>query len=85
MPSDNLTACAKVSALDRRVEEEILTIRDLMDSFGRYRLSPGPSIEFQIHRLCRALRIHYLALKHRDASILWTEPDMSWELSEGEY
>ncbi len=39
-----------------------------MDSFGYRNPSPTWNAPFQIHRLRRALRIHYLAMKIRDST-----------------
>ncbi len=51
-----------------QVKRELETIRDLMDSFGYRNSPPGWQRPFQLHRLRRALRIHYLAMKIREAA-----------------
>ncbi|MHA1963913.1 MAG: hypothetical protein ACXACG_05185 [Candidatus Thorarchaeota archaeon] len=64
-----------------QVKKELDTIRDLMDSFGYRNPAPTWNAPFQIHRLRRALRIHYLALKIRDSTP--QSPSMrnlSWDL-----
>ncbi len=65
-----------------QVKRELETIRDLMDSYGYRNSPPGWQMPFQLHRLRRALRIHYLAMKIREAS---PESDsmrqLLWDLS----
>ena len=64
-----------------QVKKELDTIRDLMDSFGYRNPAPNWNTPFQIHRLRRALRIHYLAMKIRDSTP--QSPSMrnlSWDL-----
>ena len=71
-----------------QVKRELDTIRDLMDSVDYRTSRPGWNIPFQIHRLRRAMRIHYLALKIRDTTpvptgtrkLHWSlEPDPDWQ------
>ena len=50
-----------------QVKKELATIRDMMDTVGYRKPSSNWSTPFQMHRLRRALRIHYLALKIRDS------------------
>jgi len=78
-----LTIQRDLDDIKTQVKKELDTIRDLMDSF-EYR-NPGPNwnTPFQIHRLRRALRIHYLALKIRDSTP--QSPSMrklSWDLEQ---
>lgn len=57
-----------IEDIKAQVKREIETIRTFCDSFS-YRNSPsGWNIPFELHRLRRALRIHYLALKIRNSS-----------------
>ena len=51
-----------------QVKRELATIRDLMDSVGYRTPTPNWNAPFQLHRLRRALRIHYLAIKIREAN-----------------
>ncbi|TFG08646.1 hypothetical protein EU538_06725 [Candidatus Thorarchaeota archaeon] len=77
----SLTIDREIDDVKAQVKKEIDTIRGLMDSFGYRNSAPGWDTPFQIHRLRRALRIHYLALKIRECA---TEPatlaDMIWDL-----
>ena len=63
-----------------QVKKELATIRDLMDTVGYRNPSSTWSAPFQIHRLRRALRIHYLALKIRDAKpVNLSTRELVWE------
>jgi len=63
-----------------QVKKELATIRDLMDTVGYRNPSTTWSAPFQIHRLRRALRIHYLALKIRDARpVNLSARELVWE------
>ncbi|TFF95074.1 hypothetical protein EU546_03935 [Candidatus Thorarchaeota archaeon] len=81
MPN-TLTIDREIDDVKAQVKKEIDTIRGLMDSLGYRSDSPGWDAPFQIHRLRRALRIHYLAMKIRGAA---AEPDdladMLWDLN----
>ncbi|MBD3406643.1 MAG: hypothetical protein GF411_11060 [Candidatus Lokiarchaeota archaeon] len=79
----------KGEEIDREIEDikyqvrrELETIKSLMDDFGYRNTPPGWTMPFQLHRLRRALRIHYLALKIRETT---PEPknmhDLTWEFS----
>ena len=78
--------------LDREIEDikyqvtrELETIRSLMDDFEYRNTPPGWTMPFQLHRLRRALRIHYLALKIRETT---PEPsnmyDLTWEFDKSD-
>ncbi|KXH75723.1 MAG: hypothetical protein AM326_08695 [Candidatus Thorarchaeota archaeon SMTZ-45] len=76
-----LTIQRDLDDIKTQVKKELDTIRDLMDSFEYRNPSSNWSAPFQIHRLRRALRIHYLALKIRDSTP--QSPSMrnlSWDL-----
>ena len=63
-----------------QVKKELATIRDLMDTVGYRNPSSTWRAPFQIHRLRRALRIHYLALKIRDAKpVNLSTRELVWE------
>ena len=63
-----------------QVKKELATIRDLMDTVGYRNPSSTWSAPFQIHRLRRALRILYLALKIRDAKpVNLSTRELVWE------
>lgn len=76
-----LTIDRDIDDVKRQVQYEIDTIRNLMDSYD-YRNSPqGWNRPFQLHRLRRALRIHYLALKIRETSpISSSTRELVWNL-----
>lgn len=57
-----------IEDIKSQVKREIETIRNFCDSFSYRNSPPGWSIPFELHRLRRALRIHYLAIKIRDSS-----------------
>lgn len=63
-----------------QVKKELDTIRDLMDTYGYRAPSANWNTPFQMHRLRRALRIHYLAMKIRDANpVSPTVRELIWE------
>ena len=75
-----LTIQRDLDDIKTQVKKELDTIRDLMDSYGYRNSAPNWTAPYQIHRLRRALRIHYLALKIRDSTP--QSPSMrtlSWE------
>ena len=80
-----LTIDREIDDVKKQVQREIDTIRSLMDSFD-YRNSPqGWNRPYQLHRLRRALRIHYLALKIRDsAPISPSVRELTWDLDPNE-
>jgi hypothetical protein len=63
-----LTIQRDLEDIKLQVRKELDTIRDLMDSVGYRNPPPTWTAPFQIHRLRRAMRIHYLALKIRDST-----------------
>lgn len=81
MPN-SLTIDREIDDVKAQVKKELDTIRGIMDTFGYRSSSPGWDAPFQIHRLRRALRIHYLAMKIRESA---AEPaslvDMIWDLN----
>ncbi|MGY5871114.1 MAG: hypothetical protein RTV72_02610 [Candidatus Thorarchaeota archaeon] len=78
----SLTIQRDLDDIKLQVKKELATIRDLMDTIGYRKPSSTWSAPFQMHRLRRALRIHYLALKIRDSKpvnvsareLLWESP-----------
>jgi hypothetical protein len=63
-----------------QVKRELATIRDMMDTVGYRKPSTNWNAPFQMHRLRRALRIHYLALKIRDSNPMSDRAlDLAWE------
>jgi len=58
----------EIDDIKAQIQRELDTVRDLMDT-SQYRNSPpGWTMPYQLHRLRRALRIHYLALKIRETT-----------------
>ncbi|MFW9920634.1 MAG: hypothetical protein ACFFED_13605 [Candidatus Thorarchaeota archaeon] len=80
-----LTIDREIDDVKKQVQREIDTIRNLMDSYD-YRNSPqGWNRPFQLHRLRRALRIHYLALKIREtAPSSPSVRELTWDLDPNE-
>ncbi len=84
MANNALTIDREIDEVKDQVKKEIATIRDLMDSFGYASSAPGWDAPFQVHRLRRALRIHYLALKIRDSAPVPNSIDeLMWDLNQG--
>ncbi len=81
MAEHSLTIDREIEDIEQQVRRELDTIQDLLASSG-YRASiPDWNVPFQIHRLRRALRIHYLALKIREGTPLPSATDeMIWDL-----
>jgi hypothetical protein len=63
-----LTIQRDLDDIKLQVRKELDTIKDLMDSFGYRKPIENWTAPFQIHRLRRAMRIHYLAMKIRDST-----------------
>jgi hypothetical protein len=64
-----------------QVKKELDTIRDLLDTQGFRTPSATWNAPYQIHRLRRAMRIHYLALKIRESSPVGQRTrELSWDL-----
>jgi hypothetical protein len=63
-----LTIDREIDDIRAQVKREIETIHSLMDSVGYRDSSPGWNTPFQVFRLRRALRIHYLAMRIRDSA-----------------
>lgn len=79
----NLTIQRDLDDIKLQVKRELATIRDLMDSVGYRAPTPNWSAPFQLHRLRRALRIHYLAMRIRDANpASLSMRELSWDLTE---
>ena len=51
-----------------QVRKELDTVRDLMSTLSYHQSPPGWRSPVHLHRLRRALRIHYLALKIREST-----------------
>jgi hypothetical protein len=77
----SLTIQRDLDDIKLQVKKELDTIRDLMDTHGYRNPSTTWNAPFQIHRLRRAMRIHYLALKIRDsAPVSRSLRELSWDL-----
>jgi len=76
-----LTIDREIDDIRAQVKREIETIHSLMDSVGYRDSSPGWNAPFQVFRLRRALRIHYLAMRIRDSTPLPTGTrELAWSL-----
>jgi hypothetical protein len=75
-----LTIQRDLDDIKLQVKKELATIREMMDTVGYRKPSETWSAPFQMHRLRRALRIHYLALKIRDSNPVNTSTrELAWE------
>jgi hypothetical protein len=75
-----LTIQRDLDDIKLQVKKELATIRDMMDTVGYRRPSSTWSTPFQIHRLRRALRIHYLAFKIRESQpVNVSARELAWE------
>ncbi len=76
-----LTIHRDIEDIKGQVRKELDMIRDLMGSLSYWQGPPGWSLPYQIHRLRRSLRIHYLAMKIRDAQPIPTgRRELLWSL-----
>ena len=75
-----LTIQRDLDDIKLQVKKELATIRDMMDTIGYRKPSDTWNAPFQMHRLRRALRIHYLALKIRDSKpVNISTRELAWE------
>lgn len=65
-----LTIDRELDDVKAQVKRELDTIRNLMDTLDYRKSNPNWNAPFHLHRLRRALRIHYLAYKIRDSTPL---------------
>jgi hypothetical protein len=71
----------ELDSIKAQVKRELDTIRDLMDTVNYRTTKPGWNAPFTLHRLRRALRIHYLAMKIRESAQMPSGTrELSWEL-----
>ena len=71
----------ELESIKAQVKRELDTIRDLMDTVNYRTSKPGWNTPFTLHRLRRALRIHYLAMKIRESVPMPSNiNELSWEL-----
>ncbi len=76
-----LTINRDLDDVKAQVKRELETINDLMNLYGYRNGPPGWTMPFQLHRLRRALRIHYLAIRIREAAPVPTGMrELSWTL-----
>ena len=76
-----LTIDRDIEDVKAHVKREIETIRDMMDGISYRNTPPGWTAPFQLHRLRRAMRIHYLALKIRDTTpVPSSMRQLAWEM-----
>ena len=75
-----LTIDRDLEDVKAQVRRELDTIKDLVDTLGYRKPNPSWNAPYQIHRLRRSLRIHYLAYKIRDsAPIPAGLKELEWE------
>ncbi|MHA2139967.1 MAG: hypothetical protein ACXADC_06295 [Candidatus Thorarchaeota archaeon] len=78
-----LTIDRELDDVKAQVKRELDTIRNLMDTLEYRKENPHWNAPFQLHRLRRSLRIHYLAYKIRDSSPVATGTrQLEWELDD---
>ena len=78
-----LTIDRDLDDVKAQVKRELDTIRNLMDTLEYRQKNPDWNMPFQLHRLRRSLRIHYLAYKIRDESPVPTSiRQLEWDLDE---
>ncbi len=78
-----LTIDRDLDDVKAQVKRELNTIRDLMETLEYRKNNPDWNVPFQLHRLRRSLRIHYLAYKIRDSSPIPTGTrQLEWELDD---
>ncbi len=76
-----LTINRDLDDVKAQVKRELETINDLMNLYSYRNSPPGWAMPFQLHRLRRTLRIHYLAMKIREADPVPTGMrELSWTL-----
>jgi hypothetical protein len=79
--SPTLLVDKELDDIKAQIKRELDTIRDLMDTINYRTTTPEWNTPFTLHRLRRALRIHYLAMKIREsAQIPSGTRELSWEL-----
>ncbi|NWF96170.1 MAG: hypothetical protein HXY34_08500 [Candidatus Thorarchaeota archaeon] len=88
MLETNLTLDREIEDVKAQVQRELATIHDLLSEVGYRDSAAGWNAPFHVHRLQRALRIHYLALKIRESypvpsainEMMWDlKPDAEWQ------
>lgn len=78
-----LTIDRELDDVKAQVKRELDTIKQLMDTLDYRKSSPNWNAPFQIHRLRRALRIHYLAYRIRDSTpIPMGARELEWQLDD---
>ena len=78
-----LTIDRDLDDVKAQVKRELNTIRNLMDTLEYRKKNPDWNTPFQLHRLRRSLRIHYLAYKIRDESpVPASIRRLEWELDD---
>ncbi len=80
MAEIGLALNSEIDDVKAQVRRELETIRALLDEYGYRKSSPGWDTPFQLFKLRRAMRVHYMALRMRDvSSSSFDNPEMSWE------
>ncbi len=74
--------------LDREIEDvkaqvrrELAAIDEILETLGYRSSPPGWNTPYQLHKLRRALRLHYLALRIREgAQRTCASQEITWDL-----
>jgi hypothetical protein len=78
-----LTIDRDLDDVKAQVKRELDTIRNTMDTLEYRQKNPDWNAPFQLYRLRRSLRIHYLAYKIRDESpVPASIRKLEWELDD---
>ncbi len=82
MSSSVLLIDREIEDVKAQVRQELAAINEILDALGYRNSAPGWDAPYQVHKLRRALRVHYLALKIRDGMQQQRSigSDMSWRL-----
>ena len=76
-----LTINRDIEDIKVQVRREIDIIKDYCDSFSYRDIPSGPDMPFHLHRLRRALRTHYLAIRIRESTpISQNDSELIWDL-----
>ena len=78
-----LTIDRDLDDVKAQVKRELDTIKNLMETLDYRKKNPDWNAPYQLHRLRRSLRIHYLAYKIRDESpVPIGTRQLEWELDD---
>ncbi len=81
MATHSLTIDRDLEDIEQEVRRELDTIQDMLIETGHRGAIPDWNTPYHLHRLRRALRIHYLALKLRDGTPVSPATDeLVWDI-----